>query len=153
MRKTCAVEMKMLQLVCSHKLAVFKLLLQLFFPCSTLLALLEEVTADEENWARMLYHLRHTLWPNGVLDLSPWQPLSYPEKRQLRQQALTEIKNFLPGLLIGTVTIVMLASNYVYCVVFLADVFPYLVGSENYTAVLQHGLDSLENPTLNRLLQ
>ena len=41
--------------------------------------------------------------------------------------------------------------KFVYCVVFLADVFPYLVGSENYTAVLQHGLDSLENPTLNRL--
>ena len=79
--------------------------------CSTLLALLEEVTEDDENWARMLYHLRHTLWPNGVLDQSPWQPLSYPEKRQVRQQALTEIKNFLPGWLIGPVIVARLTCN------------------------------------------
>jgi hypothetical protein len=91
-----------------------------------LMELVSEVTTDDEKWARILYHLRHTLWPNDVLDVTKGKPLSYPDQRQLRERATKEFKRFLP------------------------DVFPYLVGDKNLTDVVEHGLDCLENPELNR---
>ena len=62
-----------------------------------LMELVSEVTTDEEKWARILYHLRHTLWPNGVLDVAKGKQVSYPEQRLLREGAAKEFKRFLPG--------------------------------------------------------
>ena len=62
-----------------------------------LMELVSEVTTDEEKWARILYHLRHTLWPNGVLDVAKGKQVSYPEQRLLREGAANEFKRFLPG--------------------------------------------------------
>ena len=82
-----------LYLACCVTLVLVVLLLL----CSGLMCLLEEVTEDEDKWARVLYHLRHTLWPNGELDISRRRTLDFTEKKQLREDAVREIKHFLPS--------------------------------------------------------
>lgn len=57
-----------------------------------------DVVSDDTMWARVLYNLRHTLWPKGRLrEAGRHYVLTESEKRQLRNNAVTEIKAFLPG--------------------------------------------------------
>ena len=52
---------------------------------------------DDERWARGLFNLRLVLWPNGKLDVAARPPVSKEERTKLREQAVTEIKKFLPS--------------------------------------------------------
>ena len=58
---------------------------------------LKEVVYTEENWARALYHLRHTLWPNGDVMQKARQKLSERERDKKKQVAAEAIKKFLPS--------------------------------------------------------
>ncbi len=58
---------------------------------------LKEVVYSEQNWARALYHLRHTLWPRGKLMESSKKNLSEQERTELKNQAADAIKMFLPS--------------------------------------------------------
>ena len=58
---------------------------------------LDEVVYCEENWTRALYHLRHTLWPNGALDSSPRKRRSEQERVKDMEKAIESFKRFLPG--------------------------------------------------------
>ena len=58
---------------------------------------LKEVVYAEENWARALYHLRHTLWPHGKVMKSSRHKLNERERDELKQRAADAIKKFLPG--------------------------------------------------------
>ena len=58
---------------------------------------LKEVLYADENWARALYHLRHTLWPGGeVMKASNHVP-SEKERIKMKQEAAEAIKKFLPS--------------------------------------------------------
>lgn len=86
-----------------------------------------EVVSDETRWARALYNLRHLLWPNGgELSLSPTPPLTDTQKRQQRQEAVDEIKSFLPNAL------------------------PWLIGAGSYDEAIEHCLNYIQNPRINR---
>uniref|UniRef100_A0A1X7V9E2 PX domain-containing protein n=1 Tax=Amphimedon queenslandica TaxID=400682 RepID=A0A1X7V9E2_AMPQE len=86
-----------------------------------------EVVSDETRWARALYNLRHLLWPNGgELSLSSTPPLTDTQKRQQRQEAVDEIKNFLPNAL------------------------PWLIGAGSYDEAIEHCLNYIQNPRINR---
>ena len=58
---------------------------------------LKEVVYAEENWARALYHLRHTLWPHGKVMKAARRKLNEKEREELKQKAAGAIKKFLPG--------------------------------------------------------
>ena len=55
------------------------------------------VTHDEENWARSLYILRHTLWPGGVFMKKPDTKPTEAELEMLKRKAADSFKMFLPG--------------------------------------------------------
>ena len=58
---------------------------------------LKEVVYTEENWARALYHLRHTLWPGGEVMKASKRVLSEKERLKKKQEAAEAIKKFLPS--------------------------------------------------------
>ena len=58
---------------------------------------LKEVMYAEENWARGLFHLRHTLWPDGEVMKKLSQKLSEKERNEKKQAAAEAIKKFLPS--------------------------------------------------------
>lgn len=58
---------------------------------------LKEVMYVEENWARALFHLRHTLWPDGEVMKKSMQKLSEKERNEKKQAAAEAIKEFLPS--------------------------------------------------------
>ena len=58
---------------------------------------LKEVVYTEENWARALYHLRHTLWPGGEIMKASKRVVSEKERLEMKQKAADAIKNFLPS--------------------------------------------------------
>lgn len=58
---------------------------------------LKEVMYAEENWARALFHLRHTLWPDGEIMKKLNQKLSEKERNEKKQAAAEAIKKFLPS--------------------------------------------------------
>lgn len=58
---------------------------------------LKEVVYCEQNWARALYHLRHTLWPEGKLMEGSKKKLSDQERTELKKNAAEAIKIFLPS--------------------------------------------------------
>ena len=58
---------------------------------------LKEVVYAEENWARALYHLRHTLWPGGEVMKASKRGLSEKERLKKKQEAAEAIKKFLPS--------------------------------------------------------
>jgi hypothetical protein len=58
---------------------------------------LKEVVYAEENWARALYHLRHTLWPGGEIMKASKRVLSEKERLKKKQEAAEAIKGFLPS--------------------------------------------------------
>lgn len=58
---------------------------------------LKEVVYAEENWARALYHLRHTLWPGGEIRKASKRVLSEKERLKMKQEAADAIKEFLPS--------------------------------------------------------
>ena len=58
---------------------------------------LKEVVYAEENWARALYHLRHTLWPGGEVMKASKRVLSEKERLKKKQEAAEAIKKFLPS--------------------------------------------------------
>ena len=58
---------------------------------------LKEVVYAEENWARALFHLRHTLWPDGEVLKESRQKLSEKERNEKKQAAAEAIKKFLPS--------------------------------------------------------
>ena len=63
---------------------------------------LKEVVYAEENWARALYHLRHTLWPGGEIMKGSKRTLSEKERLKMKQEAAEAIKKFLPSKLFNT---------------------------------------------------
>ena len=52
---------------------------------------------DEERWARAMFNLRHLLWPGGKLNAATRPPVSGEERLKLREEAVREIKKFLPS--------------------------------------------------------
>ena len=58
---------------------------------------LKEVVYAEENWARALYHLRRTLWPNGQLMKRSRVKLDEMERTKVKEKAAEAIRMFLPG--------------------------------------------------------
>ena len=52
---------------------------------------------DDERWARALFNLRQVLWPNGKLDATTRPPVNEEERTKLRDDAVKEIKKFLPS--------------------------------------------------------
>ena len=58
---------------------------------------LKEVVYTEDNWARALYHLRHTLWPGGEVMKPSDHVRSEEERQKMKREAAEAIKNFLPG--------------------------------------------------------
>ena len=58
---------------------------------------LHEVVMDETRWVRLLYSLRHLLWPGGQFSVQQQKSLSKEEKQELRNAAIKEIKRFLPS--------------------------------------------------------
>ena len=58
---------------------------------------LKEVVYTEENWARALYHLRHTLWPGGEVMKGSKSTVSEKERLKMKQKAAEAIKKFLPS--------------------------------------------------------
>lgn len=52
---------------------------------------------NQENWSRALYHLRHTLWPEGKLNTSPRQQKTDKERTELKRKAAEAFKQFLPS--------------------------------------------------------
>lgn len=58
---------------------------------------LHEVVMDETRWARLLFNLRHLLWPGGNFSVQQQKSISKEEKQQLRNAAIEEIKRFLPS--------------------------------------------------------
>lgn len=61
---------------------------------------LKEVVYAEENWARALYHLRHTLWPGGEVMKASNRVLGEKERLKMKQEAAEAIKTFLPSKLV-----------------------------------------------------
>lgn len=59
---------------------------------------LEEVVNDERRWARALYNLRHTLWPDGRLYVSQSVQRTQKEREKLMEDAAAAIKQFLPSM-------------------------------------------------------
>lgn len=64
---------------------------------------LHELVYSEENWARALYHLRHTLWPGGTLDKSRRRKRTDEEREERKQEAAKAFKKFLPSTLTSQV--------------------------------------------------
>jgi hypothetical protein len=58
---------------------------------------LHEVISDDMRWTRSLYNLRHLLWPDGHLKVSGNVVVSDDERAKLKQDAVHEIKTFLPS--------------------------------------------------------
>ena len=56
---------------------------------------LYSVVYNEENWARALYHLRHTLWPVGKLKTSIG---TKPNKKEMKRKAAEAFRKFLPSM-------------------------------------------------------
>ena len=64
-----------------------------------LLQELHIVVEKEQNWARALYNLRHTLWVEGSkeLDRSPREKLTEGEREERKKKAADAFKKFLPS--------------------------------------------------------
>ena len=58
---------------------------------------LYSVVYNEENWARALYHLRHTLWPEGKLKTSI---RTKPNEKEMKRKAAEAFRKFLPSMYI-----------------------------------------------------
>lgn len=137
---------------------------------------LYSVIYSEENWARALYHFRHTLWPEGKLMTSIG---TKPNGKEMKRKAAEAFKKFLPstymqacnrlihiawspdppqllvrpkpveepGLLIHLHT--FLSDTFPQHVH--TDFFPYIVGSSAYERAVHHCVDCIQNPRMNRL--
>ena len=58
---------------------------------------LHETVYSEENWARALFHLRHTLWPGGKLDDFRRKQRNEDERMKIKINAAEAFKDFLPS--------------------------------------------------------
>ena len=60
---------------------------------------LHVVMTKEDNWTRMLYNLRHTLWVDGSkeLDRSPRDTLTEEKREERKKMAAKSFKKFLPS--------------------------------------------------------
>ena len=56
---------------------------------------LHSVVYNEESWARALYHLRHTLWPEGKLKTSIG---TKPNEKEMKRKAAEAFRKFLPSM-------------------------------------------------------
>lgn len=74
---------------------------------------LKDVVYMEENWARALYHLRHTLWPNGELMKKSRRKLSEMERNLVKEKAAEAIKTFLPSKRCTSATLSLTMENVV----------------------------------------
>lgn len=58
---------------------------------------LKELMNSSENWSRGLYHLRHTLWPEGKFMSGPSSSPTEAQRKETRREAAAVIKQFLPS--------------------------------------------------------
>ena len=58
----------------------------------------KEVANSSDNWSRVLYHLRHTLWPHGkFMSGATSQSPTEERRKEMRREAVAVIKQFLPS--------------------------------------------------------
>ncbi len=58
---------------------------------------LKELLYSSENWSRGLYHLRHTLWPQGIFMSGSSSSPTEAQKKEAQREAAAAIKQFLPS--------------------------------------------------------
>ena len=93
----------------------------------------------------MLYNLRHTVWPNNQLITGKKNNISETEKQRLRLKAIASIKEFLPSEQLRSIHTLLSIS-------FATGIIPYLIGKDNYLKTIEHCLDSIQNPRINRFV-
>ena len=139
------------------------------------------VMRKEGNWMRILYHLRHTLWVEGSkeLDRSRRETPTEEEREERKRAAAMAFKKFLPSksLPFGNSSPLFhsLTHKHTHTLSLslslppslphspslslslspsfsLSDFLPYLVGADDYNQAVNHCLDCIQNPRINRYI-